>query len=127
MEQVFIIILVLVVAILLSSILCIWILIYCQTRRQWNLGDKSVVNFKKGNPKGINPNLPLNQQSYLLPYNIRFEFSKKKLELGEKIMFGTFGQVLKGTAHGILPYEETTLVTVKKIESTTDDEVHVTQ
>lgn len=127
MEQVVIIILLLVVTIILSSIFCIWILIYCQTRRQWNLGDKSVVNFKKGNLKGINSNLPLNEQSYLLPYNIRFEFSKEKLELGGKFMFGTFGHVLKGTAHGILTYEEKTTVTVKKIESTTDDEVHITQ
>lgn len=127
MEQVVIIILVLVVTILLSSIFCSWILIYCETRRQWNLGNESVVNFKKGNPRGINPNLPLNEQSYLLPYNTRFEFPKKKLELGEKFMFGTFGHVLKGTAHGILTYEEKTTVTVKKIESMTDDEVHVTQ
>lgn len=117
-----IIVLIVLIIILLSLISYILFKNYRATRRPWNLLE-GVANFKKGNPQDINPKLPLNGQSHLLPYISQNEFPEKKIELDERFIFGAYGAATKAFAHGILSYEEKTTVTVKKIELTTLDEV----
>ena len=39
--------------------------------------------FDKGNPDSINPDLPIDEQTELLPYDKRWEFPRDRLKLGE--------------------------------------------
>ena len=61
-------------------------------------------------------------QAKLLPYDEKYEFPRKKLELRELLGSGQFGKVLRGIAQGIVPWEESTIVAVKmlKEKNTTD-------
>jgi len=38
--------------------------------------------FDKGNPESINPDLPIDEQTELLPYDRRWEFPRDRLKLG---------------------------------------------
>ena len=40
--------------------------------------------FGKGNPDSINPDLPLDEQTELLPYDPRWEFPRDSLKLGKQ-------------------------------------------
>ena len=55
-------------------------------------------------------------QVKLLPYDEKYEFPRKKLELRELLGEGQFGKVLKGIAQGIVPWEESTIVAVKMLK-----------
>lgn len=39
--------------------------------------------FDKGNPESINPDLPIDEQTELLPYDRRWEFPRDRLKLGK--------------------------------------------
>jgi FMS-like tyrosine kinase 1 len=80
-------------------------------------------NFEQGNPESINPELTLDEQADLLPYDKKFEFPREKLKLGKQLGCGAFGVVVKAIADGILPYEEQTVVAVKMVKKQTDNEV----
>lgn len=43
--------------------------------------------FDKGNPDSINPDLPIDEQTELLPYDKRWEFPRERLKLGELYIF----------------------------------------
>ena len=82
-----------------------------------------LANFEEGSPDSINPDLALDEQAELLPYDTKYEFPREKLKLGKQLGAGAFGVVVKGTAQGILPYEEETTVAVKMVKQTADNEV----
>lgn len=82
-----------------------------------------LFNFEEGNPDGINPDLALDEQAELLPYDKKYEFPREKLKLGKQLGAGAFGVVVKGLAQGILPYEDETTVAVKMVKQTADNEV----
>lgn len=82
-----------------------------------------LANFEERNPDCINPELALDEQADLLPYDKKYEFSRERLKLGKQLGAGAFGVVVKGTAHGILPYEDETTVAVKMVKQTADNEV----
>lgn len=84
-----------------------------------------LVDFMNGHPESINPELRLDEQAHWLPYNMKYEFDRNKIEIGEQIGEGAFGMVLKGTAHGILENEERTKVAIKMVKSSFDYEVNV--
>lgn len=42
--------------------------------------------FDKGNPESINPDLPVDEQAELLPYDRKWEFPRERLKLGTVIM-----------------------------------------
>lgn len=44
-----------------------------------------LANFEEGSPDQINPDLELNEQADLLPYDKRFEFPREKLKLGQQL------------------------------------------
>lgn len=71
----------------------------------------------------MNPDLALDEQAELLPYDKKYEFSRDKLKLGKQLGAGAFGVVVKATAQKILPHEEETTVAVKMVKQTADNEV----
>ena len=54
--------------------------------------------FRKGDPASINPDLPVDEQTELLPYDRKWEFPHERLKLGVQLGAGAFGRVLKGEA-----------------------------
>lgn len=73
-------------------------------------------NFEEGNPGSINPNLPLDEQADLLPYDTRFEIPRDKIKLKKRLGYGAFGVVMKAVAKGIRPDERETVVAVKMMK-----------
>lgn len=82
-----------------------------------------LANFEEGNPDSINPDLALDEQADLLPYDKKYEFPREKLKLEKQIGAGAFGIVIKGIAQGIQPYEEETIVAVKMVKKMANNEV----
>lgn len=82
-----------------------------------------LANFEEGELDKIDPDMNLDEQAELLPYNREYEFPREKLKLGKQLGAGAFGVVLKATAQGILPYEEESTVAVKMVKKQTDNEV----
>lgn len=80
-------------------------------------------NFEDGNIESINPELTLDKQADLLPYDRKFEFPREKLQIGKQLGTGAFGVVFQATAIGILSHEEETTVAVKMLKSIVGDEV----
>lgn len=80
-------------------------------------------NFEEGNLESINPDMNLDEQADLLPYNKDVEFPRDKLKLGKQLGAGAFGVVVKAIAQGIVPYEEESTVAVKMVKKQTDNEV----
>ncbi|XP_046651440.1 vascular endothelial growth factor receptor kdr-like isoform X2 [Daphnia pulicaria] len=73
--------------------------------------------FDKGNPDSINPDLPIDEQTELLPYDKRWEFPRDRLKLGKQLGAGAFGRVVKGEAAGIDGMDTVTTVAVKMVRS----------
>jgi len=48
------------------------------------LNQMGLANFETGAPESINPELPVDEQADLLPYDRTWEFPKEKLVLGMK-------------------------------------------
>lgn len=82
--------------------------------------------FLHGNPESLNPDMTLDEQAYLLPYDMKYEFPRRKLKLGELLGSGAFGMVLKASAYGISTDEEETTVAIKTIKSINESEVRST-
>ncbi|XP_045491970.1 vascular endothelial growth factor receptor 1 isoform X3 [Colias croceus] len=85
------------------------------------LADAGLLYFKEGVPKSLNPDLGIDEQAELLPYDDRFEFPPDKLVLGKQLGAGAFGVVYKAEARGIVNAEETTTVAVKMVKKTADN------
>ncbi|KAG4073862.1 hypothetical protein HA402_014067 [Bradysia odoriphaga] len=94
-----------------------------ERRLRRELKAAGLANFDEGHPDRINPELALDEQAELLPYDKKYEFPREKLKLGKQLGAGAFGVVVKGLASGILPYEEETTVAVKMVKQTADNEV----
>lgn len=84
-----------------------------------------LANFEEGNPECINPELTMDEQAELLPYDRKFEFPRARLKLGKQLGTGEFGIVMKAYAQGILPYEDETAVAVKMVKRMADNEVGI--
>jgi FMS-like tyrosine kinase 1 len=82
-----------------------------------------LANFEEGNLESIDPDVNLDEQADLLPYNKDVEFPREKLKLGKQLGAGAFGVVVKAIAQGILPYEEESTVAVKMVKKQTDNDV----
>jgi hypothetical protein len=52
-------------------------------RRELNIA--GLTNFEKGALESINPELPVDEQAELLPYDKKWEFPRDKLKLGESL------------------------------------------
>lgn len=117
------IILMIVVLILIITLLCFYIRIHLDKKEIRELKEAGLANFVDGNLDGFNPNLGLNEQADLLPYDHRFEFPMEKLALKEKLGSGAFGVVYKAVAQEIISTEKETVVAVKSISKLASNDV----
>ena len=118
-----------VIAVILFLVICTLYLcmrIRRERRLFRELKAAGLANFEEGNPDSINPDLTLDEQADLLPYDKKYEFPRDRLKLGKQLGAGAFGVVIKGVAQGILPYENETIVAVKMVKQMADNEVCLT-
>ncbi|XP_047522609.1 vascular endothelial growth factor receptor 1 isoform X1 [Pieris napi] len=85
------------------------------------LAAAGLLYFKEGVPKSLNPDLGIDEQAELLPYDDKFEFPPEKLKIGKQLGAGAFGVVYKAEARGIVNAEESTIVAVKTVKKTADN------
>ncbi|XP_057368624.1 vascular endothelial growth factor receptor 1-like [Daphnia carinata] len=75
----------------------------------------------EGNVSGIDPLLPMEEQTERLPYDQQWEFPRYRLKLGIQLGVGCFGRVVKAKAVGIRNSNGTAkTVAVKMVKSQTD-------
>lgn len=86
-----------------------------------------VKTFEEGNIDGLNPNLTMDEQADLLPYDQKYEFPRDNLQIGQQLGTGAFGVVYKAKAKGIIPDQEETTVAVKTVKSIAGYEVSKTK
>lgn len=113
------------VVIFLLLLITVTSVFYIKIRRARNqireLKEAGLANFEDGDLDGINPELNLNEQADLLPYDQRFEFPLESLSLKEQLGAGAFGVVTKAIASGIIASEAETTVAVKTIDKEADN------
>lgn len=83
----------------------------------------SVIEFQTGDPARINPELTLDEQADLLPYDDSYEFPSGNLVFGKRLGNGNFGVVYYAKAKNILPNEDSTDVAVKQVKAASSDQV----
>lgn len=77
------------ILILLSVYLCFKVR---NSRRQvLEMKAAGLANFEEGNIESINPDLSLDEQADLLPYDKKYEFPRDKLKFGKQLGAGAFG------------------------------------
>ncbi|XP_025418891.1 vascular endothelial growth factor receptor 1 isoform X3 [Sipha flava] len=79
-----------------------------------------LLYFENGAVESWNPDLGIEEQAELLPYDKRWEFPRDKLKLGKQLGSGAFGVVFKADAIGIIDRDTTTTVAVKMVKPNTD-------
>ena len=94
--------------------------VYRHRKRRVNAG---LASFVDGDVNGLKPELALDAQADLLPYDRRYEFPRNKLKLGEELGAGAFGIVLEAMAQGIQVGDEETKVAVKMVKNVSSNEV----
>ncbi|XP_033216141.1 vascular endothelial growth factor receptor 1 isoform X3 [Belonocnema kinseyi] len=115
-----------IIAVVALLILCCILTIYfcIKMRRERNirkeLMEAGLMHFEEGALECLNPELTLDDQAELLPYDRKWEFPRERLKLGKQLGCGAFGVVRKALARGILDDEEITTVAVKMVRRTTD-------
>ncbi|XP_023244349.1 vascular endothelial growth factor receptor 1-like isoform X2 [Centruroides sculpturatus] len=77
--------------------------------------------FYKGRAEQINPDLPLDEQIDLLPYDCSWELPRECLKLGKTLGQGAFGRVVEAEARG-LGGQGSTVVAVKMLKERADRE-----
>ncbi|KRT85113.1 Immunoglobulin, partial [Oryctes borbonicus] len=85
------------------------------------LKQAGLSNFENGAVESINPNLGIDDQAQLLPYNKKsWEIPKERIKLGKQLGAGAFGVVMEGV---IERYDNNTdlKVAVKMIKRNADD------
>lgn len=111
--------------ILLLMLLSVYLCVRVHRERKLikELKAAGLANFEEGNLECIDPDIGLDEQADLLPYDKHFEFPREKLKLGKQLGAGAFGVVVKAQAQGIVAYEDETTVAVKMVKKQTDNEV----
>lgn len=122
-------------AVIIGVVVIILVLVICtvylclRIRRERRLFRElkaaGLANFEEGNIDSINPDLTLDEQADLLPYDKKYEFPRDKLKLGKQLGAGAFGIVIKGIAQGIVPHEDETTVAVKMVKKMADNDVSI--
>lgn len=107
--------------ILLSSIIFIAYKIRKERKLKRELKKMGLADFEKGAVENINPDLGVDDQAELLPYDKKWEFPIEHLKLDKQLGSGAFGVVMRGEARNILPDEEKTIVAVKKVKKNADN------
>ncbi|XP_011151926.1 vascular endothelial growth factor receptor kdr-like isoform X1 [Harpegnathos saltator] len=84
------------------------------------LMEAGLMHFEEGALECLNPDLTVDDQAELLPYDKKWEFPRERLKLGKQLGSGAFGVVMKAEAQGICQSETVTTVAVKMVRRTTD-------
>ncbi|XP_017797835.1 PREDICTED: vascular endothelial growth factor receptor 1 [Habropoda laboriosa] len=112
------------IVILLITVIIILIYFTIKVRREKimrkELMEAGLMHFEEGAVECLNPDLTVDDQAELLPYDKKWEFPREKLKLGKKLGSGAFGVVMKAEAQGICENELLTTVAVKMVRRTTD-------
>ncbi|XP_023029906.2 PDGF- and VEGF-receptor related isoform X3 [Leptinotarsa decemlineata] len=95
----------------------VFMLIKIQKERKYRrmLKNLGLLNFEKGAIENLNPDLGIDEQAELLPYDKEWEFPIEQLKLGKQLGSGAFGVVMKGEAKNIIQGEPVTVVAVKMV------------
>ncbi|CAH0560029.1 unnamed protein product [Brassicogethes aeneus] len=115
----FIIAIILVAAVVLAAFLLYHI--RKEKKLQEELKLAGLANFEKGQTEIINPELGVDEQADLLPYDKKWEFPIENLTLGKQLGSGAFGVVLKAEAKNIMMHEDKTTVAVKMVKKNADN------
>ncbi|XP_047004974.1 vascular endothelial growth factor receptor 3 isoform X4 [Schistocerca americana] len=108
----------LVVIFILAAVLAVKMLRDRKNRKEQRIA--GLMHFTEGAISNMNPDLPVDEQAELLPYDKKWEFPREKLRLGKQLGSGAFGVVMKAEAFGILEEEPVTTVAVKMVKRNTD-------
>ncbi|XP_040570553.1 vascular endothelial growth factor receptor 1 [Lepeophtheirus salmonis] len=118
-------ILVVVVIVILALFIFIIFLAICLKRyadKNKKLSAQQVHELIKGHPESMNPDMDIQEQAHLLPYNKdEFEFPRDRLKIGKLLGSGEFGYVKLAQAIGLIPGESITTVAVKSVKPNSDD------
>ncbi|XP_076384473.1 vascular endothelial growth factor receptor 1 [Megalopta genalis] len=110
------IILVVMLAIVVLILVIYFALKVCRDRiMRRELMEAGLMHFEKGAVESLNPDLTVDEQADLLPYDNKWEFPREKLKLGKHLGSGAFGVVLKAEGLGICEGEAITTVAVKMV------------
>ncbi|XP_026297719.1 vascular endothelial growth factor receptor 1 isoform X2 [Apis mellifera] len=115
----------LIILIVILSITVIILVVYftIKIRREKimrkELMEAGLMHFEEGAVECLNPELTVDDQAELLPYDKKWEFPREKLKLGKQLGSGAFGVVMKAEAEGICENEPVTTVAVKMVRRTT--------
>ncbi|KAF5277866.1 hypothetical protein FQA39_LY06018 [Lamprigera yunnana] len=100
--------------------LCVSVYMYMRCRKEQELRRElkraGLANFENGALESLNPELGIDDQAELLPYDKKYEFPREKLKLGKQLGSGAFGVVIKAEATGIIGGEEFTTVAIKMVK-----------
>ncbi|XP_050509269.1 vascular endothelial growth factor receptor 1 isoform X2 [Diabrotica virgifera virgifera] len=110
---------------LFLALICVGIFLFLKVRKERRLKQEmkllGLANFEKGAVENINPELGIDDQAELLPYDRKWEFPIEQLKLGKQLGSGAFGVVLKGEAKCIVEGEPVTTVAVKMVKKNADN------
>lgn len=81
-----------------------------------------LLDFMDGSVGKLDPNMSLDEQAALLPYDHRYEYPINQLVMSGLLGEGAFGVVFKATASNIVPNENETTVAVKMVRQNADNE-----
>ncbi|CAD6208770.1 GSCOCG00003578001-RA-CDS [Cotesia congregata] len=117
---------ILIAVLIFITIICIILVIYFSIkvhrekviRKQ--LMEAGLTHFEEGALECLNPELTIDEQAELLPYDKKWEFPREKLKFGKQLGSGAFGVVMKAEAHGICEGESNTTVAVKMVRRSTE-------
>nr|XP_045605396.1 vascular endothelial growth factor receptor 1-like isoform X1 [Procambarus clarkii] len=76
--------------------------------------------FNEGDPESLNPEIGIDQQAELLPYNTKYEVPRETIIFDKLLGAGAFGRVYRATAINLTPGQARTTVAVKMMKSRTD-------
>ncbi|XP_011299616.1 vascular endothelial growth factor receptor 1 isoform X1 [Fopius arisanus] len=88
------------------------------------LMEAGLTHFEEGALECLNPELTVDDQAELLPYDKKWEFPRERLKFGKQLGHGAFGVVMKAEAQGINEEEEVTTVAVKMVKRSTES-IHI--
>ncbi|XP_014609483.1 PREDICTED: vascular endothelial growth factor receptor 1 isoform X2 [Polistes canadensis] len=115
-----IILIVILVIILIILIVYFTIKFRREKKMRKELLETGLTHFEEGALECLNPELTVDDQAELLPYDKKWEFPRERLKLGKQLGSGAFGVVMKAEAQGISDGETITTVAVKMVRRTTD-------
>ncbi|XP_066591720.1 vascular endothelial growth factor receptor 1 isoform X2 [Prorops nasuta] len=112
------------IAILVIIVIALIIFFTIKVRREKKmrkeLMEAGLMHFEEGALECLNPDLTVDDQAELLPYDRKWEFPRERLKLGKQLGSGAFGVVMKAEARGIVEEDTVTTVAVKMVRETTE-------